>query len=792
MDAFASPSTRAPAARHASAGGWELTGVTLAVGLGLMAFPGAPNVELDSSWQVMLIHAHAAGLQFGRDFIFTWGPWGFLCSRYALGATCAGALATWVIGGSFLLAGVLALLTRAEPPLRRILLALTVVAVNWLFQDTVYFVVILLLGVRALMDPSARGWALGLAVLILGFLGQLKFTYLVLAAAMVAAAMGAALQRRAWARAAGIGGGFAGSVLAAWMAAGQNPDNLYPYLRRSLDIAAGYGGAMQFDESWLVFGDGLVVVLAALALCWRWARLGSDRLGSPWAAVALAISVLVMWKEAYTRADLVTTGGHVLGLFTYLVIVIPALGTAMGGLPRPAGVPVTWLLAWAGLAVADPGFFAVAPRVVWQRYYGAIQGLKRARHSAEDWEVLFRAAAAGAALPAIQAAVGRGTADAYSFSDATLLMNGLALSTRPIIQSYSAYSPSLEGWNLRFYQSARAPDFLLWNEERVDDRYPGEDDAMLVGALPGHYVPELTEGSTLLLRRTSPLAAAPPAHRLLVEGSVRLAQAVDLPPFGGHPLWLQVNAVPNLLGRLRGLLYKPAILTLRTTDSRGREQRWRVVPRVARAGFLLVPTLEHLSDVANYLQGTTDNPLRAFQFEAPPTQDEFWDHVEYKLFEVTDQPLLFVPAGLVERGVFDRPAAAMDSAQPLELINLPEGPVLQVHANGAVRFDLGREARRLTFQFGLRPGAYTGDGHSAGVEFSVEQASGPGPGITVWRRRLDPLRVAADRGPQTATIELPGPGPSSVTLRTTAVPGPDNSWDWSYFARVKFTGGAAP
>ena len=47
-----------------------------------MSLPGPPDARLDGSWQEMLIHAHYQGLQFGRDIIFTWGPWGFLCTRY--------------------------------------------------------------------------------------------------------------------------------------------------------------------------------------------------------------------------------------------------------------------------------------------------------------------------------------------------------------------------------------------------------------------------------------------------------------------------------------------------------------------------------------------------------------------------------------------------------------------------------------------------------------------------------------------------------------------------------------
>ena len=95
------------------------------------------------------------------------------------------------------------------------------------------------------------------------------------------------------------------------------------------------------------------------------------------------------------------------------------------------------------------------------------------------------------------------------------ILNGLDLSPRPIFQSYSAYTPALEQLNLRAYQSGRAPDFFLWGDDRVDDRYPGQDDALLIAALPPHYEPLFPEGGFWLLKRASALSGAEPERRLI-------------------------------------------------------------------------------------------------------------------------------------------------------------------------------------------------------------------------------------------------------------------------------------
>ena len=85
MDAFAPPSIRADSSLSGRFRAFEAALLTLALALSLFSVPNPPNAKLDGSWQEMLVHAHAHGIQFGGDLVFTWGPWGFLCSLYHLG-----------------------------------------------------------------------------------------------------------------------------------------------------------------------------------------------------------------------------------------------------------------------------------------------------------------------------------------------------------------------------------------------------------------------------------------------------------------------------------------------------------------------------------------------------------------------------------------------------------------------------------------------------------------------------------------------------------------------------------
>jgi hypothetical protein len=425
--------------------------------------------------------------------------------------------------------------------------------------------------------------------------------------------------------------------------------------------------------------------------------------------------------------------------------------------------------------------------VEYQRIVGNALALTHVARLPGEWQAAYLQSCASADLPKTRAVVGAGTVDAYDFNTAGVFLNGMQLAARPIFQGYSAYTPSLEGWNLRFFQSNRAPDYLLWDDDRIDGRYPGEDDAMLVAALPGHYEPVLAERNHWLFRRKTPVGPVP-ARQSQLRRSVQLSEELVLPPELHHALWLQANAVPNLLGRLRSPLYKPPTLNLATTDLEGRQRVWRLLPRVARAGFLLVPTLESGADLADLMAGETRTSIRSLHFEAPAGQEEFWSHVDVEVSALPALPLRpLILRPLVERGIVDRRPESVTSVEVLQVIELPDGPALQLHAEGEMAFAFPPGATELSFGYGIRPGAYTGEGHTDGVEFDVDRVAPDGRRERLWSRYLDPVAQPGDRGTQHATVALPAGGGGRVTLHTGPGPNQDNRWDWSYLSAVRFT-----
>ena len=83
--------------------------------------------------------------------------------------------------------------------------------------------------------------------------------------------------------------------------------------------------------------------------------------------------------------------------------------------------------------------------------------------------------------------IGSQTIDVLNFSQDEVLREHLNYRPRPVFQSYSAYTPALLRRNLQFYEKKKAPRFIFARLQSVDERYPAQDDSLLLEELPRRY-----------------------------------------------------------------------------------------------------------------------------------------------------------------------------------------------------------------------------------------------------------------------------------------------------------------
>jgi hypothetical protein len=601
-------------------------------------FPESVKSGLDPSWHAVLVAAHLQDLQFGRDVIFTYGPWGWLLSHYYFPEAIAGKL-VWELAGKLLLAAALVALTRQVPPIRRSVLLVAVIWFCGWFPDALFMLIITLAVLLWLFRRATPRWLLVLVVSALAFLAQTKFTFALLVAAGVLLSAASLMWQSAGLRGGALVLGSGAAYLGWWLAAGQNLTGLSDYWRYGWEVSSGYAQAMAVDERWSVFRTGAAVAVLAVVYLWRRVRVLPDRRFA-WPATAfLSFAWFVNWKHGFVRAD-----GHVFGFFLFsmfLALILPGLFELKR---RWSWFDVCPLLCLVGLHFAAPGPFAASPHLVWERLVGNGRLLLHPSAAVERVKVEMDRERQNHARPSLTATVGAGTVDLLNYQQSDVFFSSVRYRPRPVFQSYSAYTPVLLARNLEFYRSALAPQFVVVRIETIDGRHPMQDDSLVLAELLPRYDLALEADDYVLFKaKTATWITDHASKQTLLEQPVKLGQTIRLPLVRDQALWLQVQLTPSFLGRLRGVLYKPATAYVVLTDDTGRERRYRIVPAVAEEGFIVQPLIESARDYAALARKRAGKWVVSIRLEAERSHEvEFWQRCAVRLSTMAHLPLLSV------------------------------------------------------------------------------------------------------------------------------------------------------
>ncbi|HEY1930681.1 MAG TPA: hypothetical protein VGG99_01590 [Acetobacteraceae bacterium] len=572
-----------------------------------------PASGLDVSWAYAVNEAVARHLVFGRNVIWTIGPFGSVYTRLYNPATDGLMLAGSLLAAAALCAGLAVL---CWPKRAWLLCFLPLVVLLLAGRDAFLMSIPFLLLLAAFRVGSAaqtrhrrpRDAATVLCIAVLsaatGILPLVKGTMLALAVinACLAALVTAVGGRRFLA--AGIALVAIASLVIGWCAAGQPLLALPDYVWSEEPIIAGYSGAMSYHGP---FSQVLWCVVAMLAIVVTFHVFATRRRGLAGRLVLLGLTfqLFTVFKEGFVRQDdyhTIIAAESFLFLGLFLVALLP---------PRAAlAIAVIACAAWGAVEqpVADFNAATILARAE-NTLTGTTRGLLVRIRSPHALRAAFDHENATirreGPLPNVA-----GSVDLYGVDLARLFAAGLQWDPRPIIQSYSAYTPALEAENAAHLLGPRAPRNALYVTQVVDYRLPALDDAVSWPLLLSRYSIVALQGGFLQMVRAAqprPVAFGRPAT---VQS--RLNEWIDVPP-GNGLLWAKIDMHPTVLGRLLLLAFKlPQVhIELRLADGRTIDHRY--IPEIGQTGFLLSPYVGTTADFA-MMAGRLDPGIEVRQF----------------------------------------------------------------------------------------------------------------------------------------------------------------------------------
>ena len=765
--------------------GWFLLFLLLVAGI--FNYPLLPAVDLDSSWRIALGYFFQQGAQFGQDVVFTYGPLGFAMGKTYSGLQFA-AIVSVQLAVALVGAGVIIHEGRRLQGVSRWAFFLGFLLFGVTYEDALHMLVIILMGFQLLRGDGGR-WGRVLLPVALTVLASIKFTNLMLAALAVGVVVAHELWRRRWREAAWVAGVFGGGFIAVWFLCGQNPLNLPAYFRSSWSISQGYTEAMGFSTPWPPLWKAFVVLGVIGSYLLLHLRLNPDKPRALANAVMLAGFVFMNWKHGFVRAD-----GHMIGFFFCAMLPLTAYPSLLEDPPRArrlhyaiflgAGCLTLW-----GIESSLYGVTRTCFGIIQTKIWGNIESTLFPAGMQQNYHDRLMIQREAVSLARTRKLVGKASLDVLGFEQAAAIFNDFNYRPRPVIQSYSVFTPFLAQLNGDFFSSDKAPDFLLMKIQTIDGRMPMMDDPEVWRLLPHRYDYVQTEkGYQLWKRLPGKFDPATAAAKPLLTTDLAVGQKLPLDAYAGKPLWARLELKQTLFGRLHSFLYKPPHVTLLLTDQNGKEYPFYIPLSQGRAGFILSPIIEDAIEYVSFANSRAGREVRSLTLRIKPGDlFLFADSARVEISELVPTHVagqFFVAANQELFHMFGSFPIQYDAHVPISEATVDNQQVMVLHAPSEMVFNLPAEPREASGLFGFLPGAYSSGGDTNGAEYSIYWSNGSAR-QELFKRFLDPVHNAGDRGLKSFKVDLTPLKGGRLYFHVDPGPYGNYGWDWTAWSGIE-------
>ncbi len=571
------------------------------------------NYGLEGSWKRAINLAIRDNRVFGSEFMFSYGPLGFLSTRnneY---------INPWIIvlGDLLLAAGFFNFYRRClakDKSYFWVLLAATLFARGAEYTQLFFF--IFAISALLLVRDESKNYFLALFCGISGVvIFFIKINYGLIALGLLALLLVFALFRHIRSFAILLVSGISTFVT---IYAYSNID-VAEYIRSSGRFIQYYDEAMMrpisFADPVFLLAMAVIVLLLGIAasICvsaLKQKRISFHRLV---AMGALTFLLFLFYKNGFTRADVIHYGAF--------FAITPLFSIAFVFLLD--GKPVR-NVALVSIAVSSAAFLYVQTRdktssIKHTLSYLApayLSQLMKSGHP-ESGSVLL--------TPDAVAHIGRRSIDLIPAELALLQVNGLNYNPRPIPQSYGATEKTLDSINAAHFLKAARPQLIMMRNESIDNHYAFWDESLTKATIKVNYAydqtvsPEKDTMTKYLLLASVTSVPARPIFRMLEKRRIHFGDTVRFSYPGTEAIYLraQLSYTPAALLRKRLFQPPPASITLLLDD--GSAITIPAIPSELKIPCLINKTVSDLAELKNFFTNNlaANKSVTGLVFNAP-------------------------------------------------------------------------------------------------------------------------------------------------------------------------------
>ncbi|MDF1795554.1 MAG: hypothetical protein P1U63_03345 [Coxiellaceae bacterium] len=389
------------------------------------------------------------------------------------------------------------------------------------------------------------------------------------------------------------------SFVSLWVVSGASLEGLSYYFTSSHQIMSGYSYAMM----WVAPGPiwtMVMYIISAVLIC-RIIYKDSEKSVLERSAIILllAMFLFISFKEAYVRQD-----GHELNAMTALVVglFLSPFITQRRSIISSFFIVLTSLIILHYYVGGGPSKAITAALSNYEKPWQALnKTVQQPNWLQQEYVESLKKVRAQFPLPKVV-----GSTDIYPFDQAYLFASHAVWAPRPVLQSYSAYTPALAELDKEYLLGPSAPKNIFFAVKPIDNRVPTSPDGASWPVLLNSYqLKGLTHGFAFLQRKVS-FDKDEGSLSVLLKRHAHLGEAVKV-PVSSKLVYVKLDVEPTWFGRLVALFFRARRLDVLFHFADGSSQEYNFIPSMAKTGYLISPLINNTKQFAMLYRKNLDS-----------------------------------------------------------------------------------------------------------------------------------------------------------------------------------------
>lgn len=583
--------------------------------------PGMPAEGLDPSFTFGMNEAVSQGLSFGKEIIYTYGPyisihtrayhpatdnlmiWGsiFFSIFFAIASYLNFKNSGWLLGISFLT-------------------FLSSVAYT---RDALFYFYPMLVGVQIYhwtrsLDSKNK---LDIFEIVLnvslfapfGLLVLIKITNIFLCLIITALSIALLTIKGRWKISIFILAIQLTFLIFFWIYSGQSLFGIGDYFSSAILITSGYSDAMALSGNPKEYLLYLLAVALLLIVLIR--EIQGTVYNKLFIVLTFSITLFLCFKAGFVRHD-----GHAVIAQTMIMLAgLLAITLVVNHRAHSTLMVVACMITWIYIDAAyqktsTDKIISNFTRTYKHLYVGLMNRIQHPEKLLRNFEKRVNEINKLGKIPKLN-----GSVDIYSFDQSYLISSGNKWNPRPTFQSFAAFNSKLIVLNKKHLLSESRPENIIFKVQPADGRLPSLGDGASWPVLLSNYEPTSFSNDYLFLKNRHVSGNSFEEPIKIIDRFYSLGERINL-PVSSSPLFVKVSISKSFFGSILNILFKPGKLVIKLTMDSGIIKEYRTIAGMMDTGFVISPLIEDTQELgflfsdANYLK---DKKVKSFEIIAP-------------------------------------------------------------------------------------------------------------------------------------------------------------------------------